>query len=121
LFDRPDVVETISAIARDARNFRMQILIRDSSLIVARGHRLVELARRLDSRFAIRRLPGDAATEDLAFAAWDGRGYWLQPDSRVYQAQRNFDDPVQSRRFTERFERLWSRSAPDPELRLLRL
>jgi predicted GNAT family N-acyltransferase len=121
LFDRPEVVEAVSNFARNARNARMQILLRDSSLIVARGHRLVELARRLDSRLEIRRLPDDAGAQDLSFATWDTRGYWLLPDYREYQALRNFHDPVQAARLMEQFARLWARSAADPELRLLKL
>jgi predicted GNAT family N-acyltransferase len=121
LFDRPDVVEAISAFAREARQTRVQILIRDSSQIVARGHRLVELARRLDSRVELRRLPDDAGTRELSFMTWDERGCWLLPDYREYQALRNFHDPVQAKRLTEQFARLWARSTPDPELRLLRL
>lgn len=121
LFDRPDVVEAVSAFARDARQARVQILIRDSSLIVARGHRLVELARRLESRIEVRKLPDDAGTRELSFMTWDERGCWLLPDYREYQALRNFHDPVQAKRLTEQFARLWARSAPDPELRLLRL
>jgi hypothetical protein len=121
LFDRPDVVASVSGFVRSARTARVQILIRDSSLIVARAHRLVELARRLDSRIEIRRLPDDAGTKELSFATWDGLGYWLQPDFREYQVLRNFHDPVQAERLGEQFGRLWARSTADPELRLLKL
>jgi len=121
LFDRPDVVEAVSAFAREARHARVQILIRDSSQIVARGHRLVELARRLDSRVELRKLPDDAGTRELSFMTWDELGCWLLPDYRDYQALRNFHDPVQAKRLAEQFARLWARSTPDPELRLLRL
>jgi len=121
LFDRADVAEAVSQFVRNARNARVQILLKDSSLIVARGHRLIELARRLDSRIEIRRLPDDAGTRDLSFATWDERGYWLLPDYREYQALRNFQDPVQATRLTEQFARLWARSTSDPELRLLKL
>lgn len=121
LFDRADVVDAISRFARDTRQARMQILIADSSLIVARGHRLAELARRLDSRIEIRRMPDDPAFRERSFAVWDGTGWWLMPDFRDYQAMRNFHDPVAAARLGEEFQRMWARSAPDPELRVLKL
>ena len=121
LFDRPEVADALSQFVRSARAARVQILIRDSTLIVARGHRLIELARRLDSRIEIRKLPEDAGTRELSFATWDNRGYWMLPDYREHQGLRNFYDPVQAERLSDQFARLWVRSAPDPELRLLRL
>ena len=121
LFDRLDTVEAISAFLRSSRTTRMQIIIQDSSLIVARGHRLIELARRLDSHLEIRKSPDDTATNVQSFMTWDNRGYWHMPDFRAYQVLRNDYDPVHATRLGEQFSRLWSRSTPDPELRVLRL
>jgi predicted GNAT family N-acyltransferase len=124
LFERPDFVTAISGFVRGARGAQVRILIGDSSQIVARGHRLVELARRLDGHIAIRRLPPVSDSPEAgqtSFVTWDQQGYWLQPDHREYQALRDFVDPVQAARLVERFQRLWNRSAPDPELRVLSL
>ena len=121
LFDRPEVVEAFSQFVRHARTAHVRLLLKNSSLIISRGHRLVELARRLDSKIEIRRIPDEQPVADASFATWDQRGYWLMPDFRDYQALRNAYDPVQATRLTEQFTRLWARSAPDPELRLLRL
>jgi predicted GNAT family N-acyltransferase len=124
LFERAEFVTAISGFVRGARSAQVRILLGDSSQIVARGHRLVELARRLDSRIAIRRLPpvGDSPESgEMSFVTWDDQGYWLLPDFREYQALHDFDDPVQAARLMERFERLWNRSAADPELRVLSL
>jgi predicted GNAT family N-acyltransferase len=121
LFDRPEVIEALSAFARSGPPVRLQILIHDSSLAVARGHRLVELARRLDSKIEIRRVAEDLADSDATYLCWDGTGYWLQPDFRTYAALSDPYDPIQAGRFAARFTHVWERSAPDPELRILRL
>jgi predicted GNAT family N-acyltransferase len=121
LFDRPEVVDALSDFARGGPPVRLQILIHDSSAAVARGHRLVELARRLDSKIAIRRVPEALADSEATFLCWDGTGYWLQPDHAAYAAVSDPYDPVQAGRLGERFTYLWERSAPDPELRVLRL
>jgi len=121
LFDRPEVSHALSAFARSGPPVRVQVLIHDSSLMVARGHRLLELARRLDSKIEIRRVPETFAESDATYLTWDSRGYWLQPDHRTYVALADHYDPVQANRFCEGFVRLWERSAGDPELRNLRL
>jgi hypothetical protein len=84
-------------------------------------HKLLELARRLDSKIEIRRVPGELATDRASFVLADEQGYFLLPDHREYQAMANAFDPVQVERLAERFSYLWDRSEADPDLRVLRL
>jgi predicted GNAT family N-acyltransferase len=121
LFDHPGVVEAMSAFARSAPAVQVRILISDSSLVVSRGHRLLELARRLDSRMEIRKVPEELAPTETSFVTWDEQGYFLMPDFRQYLASANRYDPVHARRLADQFAGLWARSASDPELRVLRL
>lgn len=121
LFDRPEVVEAVSAFARSSPAVDVRILISDSSLIVSRGHRLVELGRRLDSRIDIRRTAEDHAPGEASFVVCDDQDFFLMPDFREYQALADAGDPVRARRLLEEFDHLWARSAPDPELRILKL
>jgi predicted GNAT family N-acyltransferase len=121
LLDDDAVVDAISGFARSGASTRIRVLISDSTLIVSRGHRLVELARRLDSRIEIRKVADGLDTGEASFITWDDRGFWLMPDFRQYLAVANRYDPVQARRLTEQFGQLWERSGSDPELRVLRL
>ncbi len=121
LFDRQEVVDALSAFARSGPPVAVRLLIHDSSLITSRGHRLLELARRLDSKIEIRRVPEELADFQATFVTWDNLGYWLMPDYQTYVGQANFNDPVQASRLSERFNYLWERSVPDPELRALHL
>ncbi len=121
LFDRSDVTDALSAFVRHGPPVRLQILIHSSHAIISRGHQLLELARRLDSKIEIRRVPGELATDRASFVLADERGYFLLPDHREYQAMANAYDPVQTERLMERFDYLWDRSSPDPDLRVLRL
>jgi hypothetical protein len=114
-------VEAVSEFARSSPGVDVRILISDTSLIVSRGHGLVELARRLDSRIDIRRCAEDSAPGDESFVVGDDQGFFLMPDFREYQALADGYDPVRARRLLEDFDQLWARSAPDPELRLLKL
>jgi predicted GNAT family N-acyltransferase len=121
LFDRSDVTDALSAFVRHGPPARLQILIHSSHGIVSRGHQLLELARRLDSKIEIRRVPGELATDRTSFVLADECGYFLLPDHREYQAMANAYDPVQTERLAERFDYLWDRSGTDPDLRVLRL
>lgn len=121
LFDQPLVAEGLSEFARRGPPVQARILIVSSSAMVARGHRLLELARRLDSKIEIRRVAEEQAGEDVSFFCWDGTGFWLMPDYREYQCLLNLNDPVRSAQLADKFDQLWARSQPDPELRELKL
>jgi len=121
LFDQDVVTEAISRFARRTPAADVRILIEDSSLIVSRGHRLVELARRLDSRISIRTVNDGVPAGEDSFVTWDGTGIFLLPDFRAYDAISDPYDPVHAKRLGEAFDYLWTRSAPDPELRTLAL
>lgn len=121
LFDRPEIVDALSTFVRSAPPATLKILIHSSQPMVSQGHKLLELARRIDSKIEIRRVPDDLATDVHTYVVWDQRGYWLMPDYRDYDGLTNFYDPVQASRLAERFDYLWNLSSPDPELRILRI
>jgi predicted GNAT family N-acyltransferase len=121
LFDNSEIVDALSAFVRRGPPIVLRLLVLDTGPMTSRGHRLLELARRLDSKIEIRRVPDDLADADVTFATWDAEGYWLMPDYRTYAAHAKHRDPVQANRLAERFSYLWERSSPDPELRRLRL
>jgi predicted GNAT family N-acyltransferase len=121
LYDQAPLIEAVSRFARSSPSADVRVLISEPSLIVSRGHRLVELARRLDSRIEIRRIPGELSPGEESFVTWDARGYFLMPDFRAYTAIVNLYDPVQTRHLLEAFDYYWARSSKDPELRTLKL
>jgi len=121
MFDEPDVVDALSKFVRRGPPARLQILIHSSQLIISRGHRLLELARRMDSKIQMRRVPDELASDLHTYVVWDETGYWLMPDFREYDGLANGYDPVQSAQLGERFTYLWHRSVEDSELRILRL
>ena len=121
LFDQLEVVDALSSFARRGPPAQLQVLIHSSQLIISRGHRLLELARRMDSKIQIRRVPEELASDLHSSVVWDERGYWLMPDFREYEGLANIYDPVQAARLAERFDYLWHKSVEDAELRVLRL
>ena len=56
VFDNEELASALSALARSTRQTEVRILIADSRAVVGRGHRLLQLCRRLPSAIQIRRL-----------------------------------------------------------------
>lgn len=121
LFDDPAVTDALSKFIRRGPPTKLQVLVNSTRNIVGRGHRLLELARRLDSKIEIRRVPSEISQDTHSCVICDQRGFFLLPDYREYQGFANRSDPVQATRLAERFVYLWHRSQGDPELRTLRL
>ena len=121
LFDRTAVVEALSEFVRRGPPARLHILIHGNSSLISRGHRLIELARRLDSKIEIRCVPAELAEDRHSCVISDEQGYFLMPDHTELQVLANAYYPVQASRLAERFEYLWNRSETDPEFRVLRL
>ena len=121
LFDQLAVVDALSAFVRRGPPVQLQVLIHSSQLIISRGHRLLELARRLDNKVQIRRVPEELTSDLHTSVVWDARGYWLMPDYREYEGLANIFDPVQAARLTQRFDYLWHKASEDSELRVLRM
>ncbi|MFK7913619.1 MAG: GNAT family N-acetyltransferase [Pseudomonadales bacterium] len=121
LFDIDSVAAAVSRFARSAPGCELRILIYSSRLVVARGHRLLELMRRLDSKISIRKVPSEYAKDERSFVVWDQQGYWLLPNADDYQGLATAADPVMATRLQERFDYLWERSRTDPDLRSLKL
>lgn len=120
-FDAPGIADAISAFARRAAAARVRILIHSSNLVISRGHRLLELARRLSSKVTIRLVDPDFETPDSCFVAWDQNGYWLLPEYREAEGSLHAEDPVPAKRLFHEFELLWQHGHADPELRELRI
>jgi len=56
VFDNRPLAEAISALARSSRQTEVRILVSDSRPLVTRGHRLLQLARRIPSSLRIQKL-----------------------------------------------------------------
>ncbi|MEM7079390.1 MAG: GNAT family N-acetyltransferase [Pseudomonadota bacterium] len=121
LFAQPAIVEQISRLARSAAKVEIQILLLDSRRIVQSGHPLVELARRLDQKMAVRRLDERANSDTSSFVCADLDAYWLLPSYDQYEGVYDLANPVTSERFNEVFKGAWENSSNDPDLRILRL
>lgn len=119
LFEAEQVLDALSRFARSGPPTSIHILIHTSNLVISRGHRLLNLARRLTSKIDIRVVAAELQNEQRCFVVADQRAFFLLPDDQEYQGFSNSYDPVQSTQLAERFDYLWQRAEQDPELRAL--
>ena len=121
LFDTEAVAQAVSAIARAYARAEIRMLILSSKLIVSRGHRLLDLARRLDDKISIRWLDEAPNAETSSFVCVDTDTYWLLPSFEHPLGIAEIYNPVTTKRLQETFDTAWARSKLDPELRQLRI
>ncbi|MDZ7781602.1 MAG: hypothetical protein U5K56_01175 [Halioglobus sp.] len=120
-FDSEELTEALSALARRSRHTRVRILIADSRDIVSRGHRLLQLARRLPSAVHMQKIPEHPDWKGETVVIRDRDGVLFKPagpgDDGFYEP----GSRASTQRHLELFDELWRYSEEDPELRSLRL
>ncbi len=119
VFDNEALQETLSAIARASRQTQVRILISDVRPLVSRGHRLLELARRLPSAVQLQRLDEHPDWNGETIVIRDRNGVLYRPGDSDTQAFYEADSRASTQRHLDLFEELWRFSSKDPELRTL--
>lgn len=95
----------------------LRILVRDLSVAVKSGHRLLVLSRRLPSNLHIRKLHPDYPAEEIAFLLADDRGLLVRPEPGQYAGYALYQDRARVRLRQRQFDQAWETSISDPDLR----
>jgi hypothetical protein len=119
IFNNEEIRAALSKFARRSRSAKVQILVSNAKVVGQRGHRLLELSRRLSTSVIMRKL-------DLAENETQSE-YLLVDDCGVIEfgvtekdpASINFCDRVRNKNLTEKFDPLWHKSRSPVELRRL--
>ena len=120
VFDNAELADIISTLARRDSHSRVQILISDSRPLVHRGHRLLNLARRLPSSIFLRKLADhpEMTGETVIMRDLDGVLY-MPPDEGPGFYETN--SRASAQQFIDKFDPLWQRGVQDPNFRRLGL
>lgn len=122
LYGKDEVVQALKQFALGSRNAVVQIIIQDLGNLGNRQHPMLDLAQRLPSRLVLRT---PLESEDLqypsAFVANDRDGYLFRLLNDRYQGHWSPNLPSRSRPLREEFDRVWQRSRPCTEFRVLGL
>lgn len=111
--------ELIQLAKRD-RQSQIAILVKDVRPLIERGHRLLQLARRMSSKVEIRKLLTEPENETCAYAIGDKQYLLYKHDDLHYQGFVNYSGAPESKSLLEEFSYLWEQhSYADPSLRQL--
>lgn len=120
-FDSDALTEALSELVRASRQTEVRILVSDTRQIITRGHRLLQLARRLPSSVHLRRLPEHPDWKGETLVIRDRNGVLFKPGGSEHDAFYEPDSRASTQRHLELFDELWRFSTQDPDLRTLQL
>lgn len=121
IYNTAEFTAALTRLAASSRYSMIRILLQDSSDVVHRSHRLVDLSRRLSSSIHIRQPHEEHRGVTQAFLVADDTGYMRRVIAGRYEGTASFNAPGEARELMQLFELMWEKSAPDPELRRLHL
>lgn len=119
VYDQQPFLDAIRRLALRRPDLSVRILIFDPRESAGCAHRLVDLARHLTSRIAIRCVDEQDRDRLDAFLIADERGYVHRRLADTLDTIANFHDPLAARRLRNAFDQIWERSSTDTELRRL--
>jgi len=121
LMDREDFVDAVKSLVLGSTRAQVRVLILDPAPLVTQGHRLIALAQRLSSYIQLRVPAPEHREFNEAWLEADRDGYAHRRFSDRFEATVNFHDPRLAVHLSNRFDELWQRAQPDPNLRRLHL
>lgn len=121
LYDREAFLQALGALCLRNRKARVRILVQDPATPSRRGHRLLELSRRLSSSIELRQPHEDYRHYNEAFLVADRCGVIQRSLADRYEGSANFNDTVAAQRRLDFFTEVWERSESHPEFRRLHI
>lgn len=121
VFDSPELVEAITALARRGRQTDIRLLVADPRPLVQRGHRLLHLARRLPSKVHLHCLAEHPQWRGESLVIRDRDGVLYKPCDADKNGFYEPDSRASTARHLDHFEELWRQGRESPELRRLNL
>ena len=121
VYNTPEFVEAVKQLVLANRYTHLRAMVFEPLTIVKRGHRLVDLMQNLTSfiEFRVPSFEYDGFNESLFVA--DDTGYILRTSADRYEGSVNFNDKRSSRILMKKFEEMWGRAKPDPNLKRVSL
>ncbi len=121
LFDTDELYEAIKLLAIENQRTHIQILVQNAKPMTQKGHRLLDLSRRITSHIQIKVTAKEHSDIFETFIIFDDRAYIIQNHPERFEAYGNFYDPLKTHKLSEEFEELWGRAVIDSSIRRLSL
>ncbi|MDA0978259.1 MAG: GNAT family N-acetyltransferase [Proteobacteria bacterium] len=121
LFDRTELRDICSNLARRNRYTRVEILIFDPHRVFKNGHALLNISRRLPSSIGIKIVDPEMRQQNHEYVIVDGEGLIYRQEVDNYEGYACFHDITESNRLNRQFTASWESGLLDPNLRQLRI
>ena len=121
VFDTPEMASALTSLARRGRHSDIRIIINDAKPIAHRGHRLLNLSRRLSSTVHMRVVEEHPELPEATIVVRDNNGVLYKPDDRGRSGFYEPDSRASTKKFITQFDHLWNWGKVDRRLQLLRL
>ncbi len=120
LFEHADVLDALKRLAFERPHARIRFLVYDPAHAGTVAHRLIALAQRLSSVFAMR-MPVEEVDRQFAgaFIVNDHDGYFERGLASRFEGEGNRHAPARAAQLLSQFNQVWERSVPAEELRRL--
>lgn len=121
VYDQAVFVEEVQRMLLGSRRARLRVLVQDPARVIALGHRLLELARRMPSFAEIRVMARAHQHDNSAWMVADGTGVIHRELADRYEGVVNFRSPRRADELLRQFEPAWSNAREDTNLRSIRI
>ncbi len=118
-YDYEDFARALAQVANAHPISVVQILVRDASAAVKRGHRLVSLCQQITTSVKARRIAEDYRNRRECYLIADNQGVIYRADEDSYKGFANFNAIDSANRLARQFSEIWENSLPEVEFRRL--
>jgi hypothetical protein len=117
VYDTPQFIDMLTTLVLNRRRARIRVILFEPQAVVSRGHRLSEMAARLSTFIEMRKAGAQFHSFNQSVLIVDATGYIQRLSAERYEGKVCFHDPKTCKYLLDDFENMWSKSAPDPNLR----
>lgn len=120
-YNTAEFVDAVKQMVLANRRARVRVMVFESQLIRQRGHRLLDLANNLSSFIEFRKPSPEYNQFNESLLVADKTGFILRLNAERFEGKVNFNDKRQSKVLLDKFEEMWGKAKPDPNLRQMHL
>jgi hypothetical protein len=121
IYDTPDFLEAVKQLVLLNRYTHVRAMVFEPLAIVKRGHRLYELMLDLTTHIEFRVPSNEYSGFNESLFVADETGYILRNNAERYEGSLNFNDRRSARILMKKFEEMWGKAKPDPNLKRVNL
>jgi len=119
VYNHEEFIRALTKVAHYHRTSMVQILVRDTSVAVKEGHRLVALCQQFPSNIQVRRIAEDYKNNRETFLIADQVGFLFRNDPDRYLGKVNFNDAREAGKCLRLFDEAWERGGTVSDIRRL--